>query len=192
MTMHADEDIIVRLLRYIGEDPSRGGLLETPKRALKAWREWTIGYSQDAEAVLKTFEDGAAGYDEMVVVHNVPVHSHCEHHMAPITGFAHVGYLPTDRIVGISKLARIVDIYARRLQVQERITVQIADVLQKVLQPKGIGVIIKASHGCMTSRGVNIHGGGLTTTSAMRGALYNKAEARAEFLALCHAAEQTR
>lgn len=184
-----EEDIITRLLQYIGEDPQRGGLLETPKRVLKAWREWTDGYAKDAAAVLKTFEDGAANYDEMVVVHNIPVRSHCEHHMAPITGFAHVGYIPSNRIVGLSKLARVVDIYARRLQVQERMTVQIADVIEEVLKPKGVGVVIKACHGCMNSRGVNIHGG-MTTTSAMRGALLKKREARAEFLSLCHASER--
>lgn len=185
----SEEDIIIRLLQYIGEDPTREGLLETPKRVLKAWREWTSGYTKDATAVLKTFEDGAANYDEMVVVHNIPVRSHCEHHMAPITGFAHVGYIPNKRIVGLSKLARVVDIFSRRLQVQERMTVQIADVIEEVLKPKGVGVVIKACHGCMNSRGVNIHGG-VTTTSAMRGALLKKREARAEFLTLCHASER--
>lgn len=185
-----EEDIIVRLLQYIGEDPQREGLRDTPKRVLKAWREWASGYGKDPKELLKTFEDGAANYDEMVIVHNIPVRSVCEHHMAPITGFAHVGYIPNSKIVGLSKLARVVDIYARRLQVQERMTVQIATTIDDVLQPKGVGVIIKAAHGCMSSRGVNIHGGGMTTTSAMRGALLEKSEARAEFLSLCHAAEQ--
>lgn len=182
------EDIVVRLLQYIGEDPEREGLKDTPQRVLKAWKEWAVGYDMDPGQVLKTFEDGADGVDEMVVVHNIPVISKCEHHLADITGIAHVGYIPNGRIVGLSKLARLVDVFARRLQVQERMTNQIAESLHEHLNPIGIGVVIRASHACMSTRGVKVHGS-TTTTSAMRGALRNDQSARAEFLSLCRAAE---
>lgn len=184
-------DIVTRLLEFIGEDPSREGLRETPRRFIKAWREWASGYCQDPKTMLKAFEDGADGVNEMVIVHNIPLFSKCEHHLADITGVAHVGYIPNGKIVGLSKLARITDCFARRLQVQERLTNQIADLLWKELNPVGVGVLIRASHGCMSSRGVKIHGS-LTTTSAMRGALMEKPEARAEFLSLCGQAERNR
>lgn len=184
-----DENVVTRLLELIGEDPNREGLRDTPKRFLKAWKEWSIGYAQDPATILKTFEDGAAGYDEMIIEHNIPVISKCEHHLADIIGIAHVGYIPNGKIVGISKLARLVDCFARRLQVQERMTVQIADSLVEHLDPVGVGVLIKASHACMSTRGVNIQGA-LTTTSAMRGALLTKPEARAEFLTTCALAEK--
>jgi len=182
------EDIVTRLLQYIGEDPKREGLKETPTRFLKAWKEWAWGYTQSPANILKTFEDGANGYDEMVIVHNVPFISKCEHHLADVIGHAHVGYIPNGKIVGLSKLARIVEVFARRLQVQERATVQIADALVEHLQPKGVGVVIRAAHGCMSTRGVKIHGS-VTTTSAMRGALFDKPQAREEFLTLCKMAE---
>jgi GTP cyclohydrolase IA len=185
------EDIVTRLFQYIGEDPKREGLRETPARFLNAWREWAWGYSQSPAHILKTFEDGANGYDEMVVVHNVPVISKCEHHLADIIGHAHVGYVPNGKIVGLSKLARLVEVFARRLQVQERMVVQIADAIEEHLQPKGVGVIIRAAHGCMSTRGVKIHGS-TTTTSAMRGALMDKPQAREEFLTLCKMAEDQR
>lgn len=184
-------DIVTRLFQYIGEDPKRGGLRETPGRFLAAWKEWASGYDMKAGEVLKTFEDGAAGYDEMVIVHNVPVISKCEHHLADIIGIAHVGYIPDGKIVGLSKLARLVEMFARRLQVQERMTVQIADAIVEHLAPKGVGVVIRAAHGCMSTRGVKVHGS-VTTTSAMRGALFDRAEARKEFFDLCKMAEDHR
>lgn len=183
------EDIVVRLLQRIGEDPSREGLLETPRRVIKAWEEWAIGYKMDPKSVLKTFEDGAEGTNELVIVHNIPVVSKCEHHLADISGIAHVGYIPSGKIVGLSKLPRLVEVFSRRLQVQERLTQQIADALVEHLNPVGVGVIIRASHACMSTRGVKIHGS-VTTTSAMRGALLNQQGARAEFLSLCDAAER--
>jgi GTP cyclohydrolase I len=181
-------DIVTRLLEFIGDDPSREGLEETPARVLKAWTEWSTGYGIDPASVLKTFTDGADGVDEWVVVHNIPVVSKCEHHLADIIGVAHVGYIPNGRIVGLSKLARLVDVFGRRLQVQERLTNQIANALVEHLRPKAVGVIVRASHACMSTRGVNIHGS-LTTTSAMRGAALDKPETRAEFLQLCSMAE---
>lgn len=181
---HAEENIRA-LLEYIGEDPDRPGLLETPRRVRKAWNVWCSGYGQDAAAVLKTFEDGAelCG-DEMVIVRNIELYSHCEHHMAPFFGVAHVAYIPDKRIVGLSKLARVVEIYARRLQVQERLTNQIANAIDEVLKPKGVGVAITAKHFCMCSRGVQKQGSD-TVTSALRGAMRNDEAARSEFLRLC-------
>lgn len=185
------EEIVRALLVHIGEDPTREGLLETPARVLKAWKEWAQGYQQDPASVLKVFEDGAEGYDQLVVVHNIPVISKCEHHLADVVGVAHVGYIPNGRIVGLSKLSRIVDVFARRLQVQERLTEQVAEALDTHLKPKGVAVTIRATHGCMSTRGVKVHGS-VTSTSAMRGALLYRAEARAEFLQLCAAAEKAR
>lgn len=183
-------DIIVRLLQHIGEDPTREGLQKTPERVLKAWTEWAQGYKMDAASLLTTFEDGAEGCNELVIVNNIPVVSKCEHHLADILGIAHVGYIPNGRIVGLSKINRLVDMYGRRLQVQERLTVQIADALMVNLQPIGVGVVIRASHACMSTRGVKVHGS-VTTTSAMRGVLFDKPEARSEFLALCRDAERS-
>ncbi len=183
------EKIIRKLLQHIGENPDREGLRETPKRVMKAWSEWAVGYKQDPADVLKTFKDGAEDYDELVIVHNIPVVSKCEHHLETIFGHAHVGYIPNGKIVGLSKLARVVEIYARRLQTQERMTKQIADALVKHLEPVGVGVLIRASHGCMSTRGVKIHGS-VTTTSAMRGALLEEDAARKEFLDLCAMAER--
>lgn len=179
------EAAVRALLAYVGENPYRQGLLETPKRVRKAWRHWCSGYSLDPAQLLKTFEDGAelCG-DEMVIVRNIELYSHCEHHMAPFFGVAHVAYIPDKKIVGLSKLARVVDVYARRLQVQERLTNQIANVIDDVLQPKGVGVAITAKHFCMCSRGVQKQGSD-TVTSALRGALRNDAAAREEFLRLC-------
>lgn len=189
MPTNADRDIIVRLLQSIGEDPQREGLLKTPDRVLRAWKEWATGYDQEpAEILSATFKDGAQAFNEMVIVHNVPVISKCEHHLADMIGHAHVGYIPSGKIVGLSKLSRLVDCYARRLQVQERLTTQIADAIVQHLQPLGVGVLIKASHACMSTRGVNIQNS-VTTTSAMRGALMDRSEARKEFLDLCAMAE---
>jgi GTP cyclohydrolase I len=183
------ENIIRELLRHIGENPDREGLIETPGRVLRAWKEWATGYDQDPAIILKTFMDGAAGFNEMVIVHNVPVVSKCEHHLSDIIGDAHVGYIPNGKIVGLSKLVRLVDCFARRLQVQERMTVQIADAIEQHLFPLGVGVLIRAEHHCMSTRGVKVHRS-TTTTSAMRGALMDKPEARKEFLDLCAMAER--
>lgn len=184
-----EENIIRDLLMIIGDDPNREGLQETPTRVVKAWKEWASGYGQDPKEILKSFEDGAKGVDELVIVHNIPVISKCEHHLADVVGIAHVGYIPSKRIVGLSKLARLVDCFARRLQVQERLTNQVADALDEFLEPIGVGVLIRASHGCMSTRGIKIHGS-TTTTSALRGALKKEPSARAEFLQLCQMAEQ--
>ena len=175
------EDAVRTLLRWAGDDPAREGLRETPSRVASAFEEWFSGYAIDpAEYLSKTFEE-INGYDEMVILRNVRFESHCEHHMAPIIGVAHVGYLPDRRIVGISKLARVVEAFARRLQVQERLTAEVAMTLNDVLQPKGAGVVIEASHGCMSTRG--IHKPGVTmVTSRMTGAFRDDASTRREFL----------
>ncbi len=175
------EEAVRTLLRWAGDDPKREGLLDTPKRVTKAYGEWFAGYEVDPEEILsRTFEE-VEGYDEMVILRNIRFESHCEHHLAPIVGRAHVAYLPNNRVVGISKLARLVDTYAKRLQIQERMTAQVANMLDTVLQPKGVGVVIEANHGCMTTRGV--HKTGLTmVTSQMIGAFRDHGETRREFL----------
>ena len=143
------------LLAFTGDDPDREGLIETPDRVVRAYGEFFAGYNDDPEAILsKTFEE-VEGYDEMVIVKNIRVESHCEHHMVPILGMGHIAYIPNKRVVGISKLARILDAFGKRLQTQETMTAQIADIIDKVLQPKGVGVIIDASHQCMTTRGIH-------------------------------------
>jgi GTP cyclohydrolase I len=179
----ADAEAAVRtLLRWAGDDPAREGLVDTPLRVARAWREWFSGYSLDPDAYLaRTFEE-VEGYDEMVVLRDIPFESHCEHHLAPIIGKAHVGYLPGGKVVGISKLARVVEAYSRRLQVQEKLTAQIADCIERVLQPRGVGVVIEASHECMTTRGVHTRGVSMVT-STMRGLFRDDARTRAEFLA---------
>jgi len=177
------EDNIIRLLQVVGEDVKRGGLEETPGRVVKAWQHWCSGYGKKPADVLKTFEDGAEGYNQMIAVLDIPVYSHCEHHMAAIFGTATIAYIPDGKIVGLSKLSRLVDIFARRLQVQERLTNQIADALQDALKPKGVGVIIKARHMCMESRGV-CQQGHHTQTVALRGAMLEQDSTRAEFLSL--------
>lgn len=178
------EDNIRRLLQFVSEDANRGGLLETPHRVAKAWRHWCSGYDKKPEDVIKTFEDGAEAYDEMVVVKDIPIYSHCEHHLAAIFGTATIAYIPNGKIVGLSKLSRLADIFARRLQVQERLTNQIADALDTLLAPKGVGVLIKARHLCMESRGI-CQQGHHTITSAVRGVMRTDSSARAEFLDLC-------
>ncbi len=176
-------DIATRLLEYIGEDVTREGLRKTPQRFLKAWNDWTNGYRQRVDNFLVTFEDGGKGYDEIILIKDIPVYSKCEHHLADIFGVAHVGYIPNGKIVGLSKINRVVDMFARRLQVQERLTTQIAQALFEALNPKGVAVVIKARHMCMESRGVNQQGH-TTTTSAVRGVFLDKPEARAEFMSL--------
>ncbi|MBA2079393.1 MAG: GTP cyclohydrolase I FolE [Rhodanobacter sp. 68-29] len=175
------EDAVRILLRWAGEDPSREGLLDTPKRVVKAYRDWFSGYGEDpADYLKRTFKE-VEGYDEMVVLRDIEFESHCEHHMAPIVGRAHVGYLPTNRVVGISKLARVVEGYARRFQVQEKLTAQIAHCIQENLHPAGVAVVVDASHECMTTRGVHKRGVSMVT-SQMLGAFRDDARTRAEFL----------
>ncbi len=171
------------LMRYIGEDVEREGLLETPNRVIRAMKVWFSGYGKNPADIMKVFEDGAEGCDEMIVVKDIPFYSNCEHHMAPIFGTATIGYLPDERIVGLSKLSRVLDIFARRMQVQERLTTQVADALMKHLQPLGCGVIITARHLCMESRGIEKQGHA-TQTSALRGVFKTDPAARAEFLNL--------
>ena len=171
------------IIRWTGDDPARPGLLETPSRVTKAFEEWFAGYEIDPEILLaKTFEE-IEGYDEMIVLRAIPFVSHCEHHMAPIVGRAWVGYIPTGRVVGISKLARVVDAYAKRLQIQEKLTSQIANTIEKVLKPQGVAVVIKANHHCMSTRGIMKHGTDLVT-SRMLGAFRDNAMTRQEFMAL--------
>src|SRR5205823_4570232 len=172
-----------RLLRHLGENPDRQGLRDTPQRVDRAWQHWTSGYDQDPVEILKAFEDGAEEYNELIVVRGIPVYSHCEHHLAPFFGKATVGYLPNGRIVGLSKLTRLVDVFSKRLQVQERLTVQIANTLMEVLEPKAVGVVIKCRHMCMESRGIRTPGEE-TITSAMLGELQPNLALRTEFLAL--------
>lgn len=179
----AAEEAVRTLLRWAGDDPSRQGLLETPARVVKAYEEWFKGYLEDPyELLQKTFEE-TDGYDEMVVLKDIPFSSHCEHHMAPIIGQAHVAYLPTNKVVGISKLARLVEVYAKRLQIQEKMTSEIANALQDILQPKGVAVVIEASHQCITTRGVNKLGVNMVT-SRMLGAFRDNASTRREVLAV--------
>jgi len=181
VTRVAAEAAVRTLLTWAGEDPTREGLRETPKRVVDAYRDWFSGYSIDpSEYLRRTFEE-VEGYDEMVVLRDIAFESFCEHHMAPIIGRAHVGYLPTDRVVGISKLARVVDGFARRFQVQEKLTAQIAGCISEVLKPRGVGVVIDAVHQCMTTRGVHKRGVSMIT-SRMVGTFRADASTRAEFL----------
>jgi GTP cyclohydrolase I len=172
-----------RLIRSLGEDPDRPGLLETPDRVARAWQHWSSGYDQDPAEILKVFEDGAEEYNELIVVRGIPVYSHCEHHLAPFFGRATVGYTPRGRIVGLSKLTRLVDCFSKRLQVQERLTMQIAESLMTHLQPRSVGVVIRCRHLCMESRGIRTPGEE-TVTSALEGELQTNLALRTEFLAL--------
>jgi GTP cyclohydrolase IA len=175
------EQAVRTLIRWAGDDPAREGLVDTPNRVVRAYQEWFAGYGEDPEDLLqRTFEE-TGGYDEMVVLRDIRFTSHCEHHMAPIIGRAHVGYLPRQRVVGLSKLARLINVYAKRLQIQERMTVEIADALDRTLQPVGVGVVIEAEHACMSTRGVNQHGSTMVT-SRMLGAFRDQPETRQEFL----------
>ncbi|HQX24546.1 MAG TPA: GTP cyclohydrolase I FolE [Pseudomonadota bacterium] len=177
------EDAVRTLLRWAGEDPAREGLVDTPRRVVEAYRDWFSGYTVDPAAYLRrTFEE-VAGYDELIVLRDIRFESHCEHHMAPIIGRAHVGYLPTNKVVGISKLARVVETYARRFQVQEKLTAQIAHCIEGVLKPRGVGVVIDATHQCMTTRGVHKSGVSMVT-SQMLGSFREDPSTRAEFLRL--------
>lgn len=180
----ADAEAAVRtLISWAGDDPEREGLLETPSRVVRSYEEFFQGYTQDPEEVLlKTFEE-IEGYDEMVIVRDITLESHCEHHMVPIIGKAHVGYLPDKRVVGLSKLARVVEVYAKRLQIQEKLTVQIADTIDRVLQPKGVAVVIEAGHQCMSTRGVH-KAEAVTVTSRMTGDFRTNDSTRREFLSM--------
>lgn len=182
-TREEAERAVRTLIRWAGDDPDREGLLDTPGRVVRSYEEFFDGYSRDPVSYLqRTFEE-VEGYDELVVLRDIRFESHCEHHMLPIIGRAHVGYLPDRRVVGISKLARVVEAYARRMQVQEKMTAQIANCIQDVLEPKGVAVMIEAAHQCMTTRGV--HKAGVTmVTSQMLGALREDSKTRREFLAL--------
>lgn len=177
------EEAVRVLLRWAGDDPNREGLVGTPERVVRAYEEFFTGYNEDPAAILqRTFEE-TDGYDEMVVLRDIRFESHCEHHMVPVIGKAHIGYLPDHRVVGISKLARLVEAYAKRLQIQEKLTAQIANTIQDVLQPKGVGVVIEAAHQCMTTRGVHKPGTTLLT-SRMLGHMRTDQKTRREFLTM--------
>lgn len=181
----ADEamDAVRTLIRWAGDNPAREGLIDTPKRVIEAYREFFAGYEENPEAILaKTFEE-VAGYDEVVLLKNMEFESHCEHHMVPIIGRAHIAYLPDKKVVGISKLARLLDVFAKRLQTQELMTAQIADTIERVLAPKGVAVIIDANHECMSTRGVHKKGS-TTVTTQMRGLFKTDKDARREVMQL--------
>ena len=176
-------EAVKTLIRWAGDNPEREGLIETPKRVINAYQEFFKGYTENPQEIIsKTFEE-VEGYDEMVLLKNMRLESHCEHHMVPIIGVAHIAYIPNVRVVGISKIARLLDVYAKRLQTQETMTAQIADTLNETLEPKGVAVVIDAAHQCMTTRGV--HKAGTTTvTSRMLGVFKQDARTRAEFISL--------
>ena len=176
------EQAVRTLIRWSGDDPAREGLAETPARVARAYEEWFAGYHEDPDELLQRTFAETAGYDEMVLLRDIAFVSHCEHHMAPITGRVHIGYLPHTRVVGISKLARVVEVYAKRLQIQERITAEIANTLDRTLRPQGVAVVVEGTHGCMTSRGVHQHAATMVT-SRMLGVFRDRAETRQEFLA---------
>lgn len=177
------QDAVRTLLTWAGDDPSREGLLDTPARVGRAWKEYCAGYDEDpADHLQRTFHE-VAGYDEVVLLRDIPFHSHCEHHLAPIVGTASIAYLPTDRVVGISKLARVLHGYARRLQIQERLTAEVAQCIWDNLNPQGVAVVIKAQHGCMTGRGVRTHGVDMVTSKVL-GCFRDNSSSRKEVLAL--------
>lgn len=182
-TREEAEEAVRTLISWAGDDPSREGLVETPKRVVKSYQEFYEGYFQDPDEILSKFFNEIEGYDEIVLVKDIPFQSHCEHHMVPILGIAHVGYLPDQRVVGLSKLARIVDLYAKRLQTQETMTAQIADTIERVLKPRGVAVVIDAEHQCMSSRGVGKIGTS-TVTSRMLGVFRDNEKSRMEVMSL--------
>jgi GTP cyclohydrolase I len=175
------EEAVRTLIRWAGENPAREGLRDTPDRVVRAYQEWFAGYEEDPEDLLqRTFEE-VGGYDEIVLLRDIRFTSHCEHHMAPIFGRAHIGYLPRNRVVGLSKLARLINVYARRLQIQERMTVEIANALDRILQPYGVGVVIEAAHACMSTRGVQQSDSAMVT-SRLLGVFRDRPDTRQEFL----------
>lgn len=176
-------EAIRTLIRWAGDNPAREGLVDTPRRVAKAWREYCAGYADDPGHHLERVFEEVGGYDDIVLLRDIPFQSHCEHHMAPILGRAHIAYLPKDHVVGISKLARVLHGFARRLQVQERLTAEVADCIWKHLKPRGVAVVIEATHGCMTSRGVRTPGVTMTT-SRMMGVFRDDERSRKEVLAL--------
>tara|TARA_B100000941_G_scaffold65937_1_gene43905 strand:- start:30 stop:638 length:609 start_codon:yes stop_codon:yes gene_type:complete len=182
-TREEAEEAVRTLISWAGDDPTREGLVETPKRVVKSYQEFYEGYFQDPDEILSKFFNEIEGYDEIVLVKEIPFQSHCEHHMVPILGIAHVGYLPDQRVVGLSKLARIVDLYAKRLQTQETMTAQIADTIERVLKPRGVAVVIDAEHQCMSSRGVSKIGTS-TVTSRMLGVFRDNEKSRMEVMSL--------
>ena len=185
-------DIPTRLIEFVGEDITRAGLKDTPDRFLKAWLHWTSGYKQEKpEKILTVFQQEGEVYDEMVFQGSIPVWSMCEHHLSPFFGLAHIAYIPNEKIVGLSKIARLVEVFARRLQIQERLTSQIADCMYETLDPLGVGVVLQCRHSCMESRGIE-RMGTITTTSALRGAIKAEPDARSEFLAFVRGSEQGR
>jgi|TARA_B110000444_G_C18789849_1_gene571905 GTP cyclohydrolase I len=177
------EEAVKILISWAGDNPEREGLIETPKRVVKSYEEFYAGYDQDPESILSKVFEEVEGYDEMIIVKDIRLESHCEHHMVPILGKAHVAYIPDQRVVGISKLARVVDLYAKRLQTQETMTAQIADTINRVLKPKGVAIVIDAAHQCMSSRGVHKTETS-TVTSRMLGAFREDPKSRMEFMNL--------
>ena len=171
------------LIRWAGDDPSREGLIDTPKRVVNSYAEFFCGYNQDPKSVLSTTFSETQNYDEMVVLRNMRLETYCEHHMVPFIGKAHVGYLPSGKVVGLSKIARLVDVYSKRLQIQEKLTSQIADTIEEILKPKGVGVVIEAQHQCMTTRGVHKPGTS-AITSRMLGSFRTDSNTRREFLSI--------
>ena len=175
------EEAVRTLIRWAGDNPAREGLRDTPSRVVRAYEEWFAGYDEDPEAMLqRTFEE-VGGYDEIVLLRDIRFSSHCEHHMAPIFGRAHIGYLPRNRVVGLSKLARLINVYAKRMQIQERMTVEIADALNSILQPHGVGVVIEGMHACMSTRGVQ-QTDSVMVTSRLLGVFRDRPDTRQEFL----------
>jgi len=177
------------LLAFAGDDPDREGLRATPDRVVRSYAEFFAGYDQDPVAMLSRTFSEVEGYDEMIVLRDIPMESHCEHHLVPIVGVAHIGYLPNKRVVGISKLARVLDVFAKRLQIQEKLTRQVADTICEVLQPRGVGVVIEAAHECMTTRGVHKTGVKMVT-SCLLGGFRDDASTRREFLSMIHNASR--
>jgi GTP cyclohydrolase I len=181
VSRRAAQQAVRTLMRWAGDDPDREGLRDTPQRVVDAYRDWFSGYQIDPAAYLRRTFEQVGGYDEMIVLRDISFESHCEHHIAPMLGRVHIGYLPANKVVGISKLARVVDGYARRLQVQEKLTAQIADCIAEVLKPRGVGVVVDAAHECMTTRGVHKRSVSMVT-SRMIGTFRSDARTRAEFL----------
>jgi len=181
------EEAVKTLIKWAGDNPEREGLLETPKRVVNSYKEFFSGYDSKPEQILSKTFDEVEGYDEMVIVRNITIESHCEHHMVPFIGIAHIGYIPDKRIVGISKLARIADVFAKRLQTQEIMTAQIADTINEVLKPKGVAVVIDAQHQCMTTRGTHKTESS-TITSRMLGLFRTNSNTRSEFMNLINSA----